>query len=60
LCCGLKIGANARNRSRSRIAAISQIEYKAWIAKHFSAESSGWRVIPTKKIFYLSEQMHLL
>jgi hypothetical protein len=55
----LQIRADTRNRPRPRIPAVSKIEHKTRIAKHFPAESGGRRVVPSKEIFYLSKQMHL-
>jgi hypothetical protein len=55
----LQVRADSRNRPRARIAAVPKIEHKTRISKHFPAESSGRRVVPSKEIFYLSKQMHL-
>jgi len=55
----LQVRANPFDGSRARVPAISKIEHKARISKHFPAESGGRRVVPSKEIFYLSKQMHL-
>jgi hypothetical protein len=55
----LKIGQDAFDRFRPRVAALAQIEDKSRISNNISAKSGGSRFITAQELFHFSKQMHL-
>jgi hypothetical protein len=55
----LEIGKNTGNRGGTRVASVSKVEHKAWIANDIAAETGGGRVIPAQVFLDLSEQIHV-